>query len=468
MGVIGKFESAMKLMQNDRQAQLFLEKRKQHIKVSPKYLGNLTSGIRQHLSALLSRQDAKFDGFPVAYSNIKIEQALGKLISDQGCIHFDIQADFVVFKPVVGCKLTGKVNKISKRHLGCLVHGHFNAWVPQTSATEKLAASVLMDAQLEFTVQGVDASRNVLSIKGKLEKILDERIHKQSLSLHPVSLTMREKRQQRKQAREEENRLKNTGGNAGQTDTKVDKEKNKKKKSKKKKLEQQENYGVIDENELSADVSQNKTPEDSDHSNLVDSGVNLESEQDITDRNVTEHQEVDGLGKHKKKDKKTKIKNISVSVSSINNCQEEKRRGQCSADASINSVESFDPVFTSTQVDHGNLGERNMAKKKKKKHKKDKTDMFQVSSQAEMQPIANGYISDREVIENNDKRECVSNKSRKRHHEEPFTGLKSLDEDSIMIEPSPAKKGKTEESCSMHEIRSQHLKKFKKKKKHKE
>lgn len=71
---------------------------------------------------------------------------------------------------------SGKVNKIAKRHIGCLVHNHFNAWIPHTTVTEKIAADLLMNAEIEFTVQNISTNRNVLSIKGKFEKFLSQKL----------------------------------------------------------------------------------------------------------------------------------------------------------------------------------------------------------------------------------------------------------------------------------------------------
>jgi len=44
---------------------------------------------------------------PVAYKNVKIKQRIGKILFDQPCLQFDVEADFIVFKPTVGCTLKG-------------------------------------------------------------------------------------------------------------------------------------------------------------------------------------------------------------------------------------------------------------------------------------------------------------------------------------------------------------------------
>lgn len=73
------------------------------------------------------------DGILLGYKNVKILTPQGGLVTDSCYIHLDIEADFYIFKPEVGATLTGIVNKKSKDHVGCLVHGIFNVSVPNKS-----------------------------------------------------------------------------------------------------------------------------------------------------------------------------------------------------------------------------------------------------------------------------------------------------------------------------------------------
>lgn len=44
-------------------------------------------------------------GVPIAYDNIKVVGELGDIYDDQGHIHLNIEADFVIFCPEPGQKL---------------------------------------------------------------------------------------------------------------------------------------------------------------------------------------------------------------------------------------------------------------------------------------------------------------------------------------------------------------------------
>uniref|UniRef100_A0A8C4R840 DNA-directed RNA polymerase subunit n=1 Tax=Eptatretus burgeri TaxID=7764 RepID=A0A8C4R840_EPTBU len=76
----------------------------------------------------------RFSGALMAYGNIKLVKGCGDILDDQGVVHMDIQADFVIFNPKCDDKLMGTVNKVSSSHVGCLVHNCFNvslAWPSQ-------------------------------------------------------------------------------------------------------------------------------------------------------------------------------------------------------------------------------------------------------------------------------------------------------------------------------------------------
>jgi protein required for attachment to host cells len=50
MDVVGKYEKAKKIMDECENSQLVLEKRKEHIKLAPKFLGNVRAGVHQQLT----------------------------------------------------------------------------------------------------------------------------------------------------------------------------------------------------------------------------------------------------------------------------------------------------------------------------------------------------------------------------------------------------------------------------------
>uniref|UniRef100_A0A672SLB4 DNA-directed RNA polymerase subunit n=1 Tax=Sinocyclocheilus grahami TaxID=75366 RepID=A0A672SLB4_SINGR len=171
--LIPSFADAVKLL-NARYSCLVLDSHRRHISLSPEHLRKKRTGIREELAAELLKYSSSLKGVPVAYDDIKVVGQHGDIYDDQGFIHLNIEASFVVFKPKKGSKLVGVINKMGVGHVGCLVHGCFNASVvkPSLLSSEQWRDCGLCVGQsLEFEVFQLDAdAAGVLLIRGRLEK----------------------------------------------------------------------------------------------------------------------------------------------------------------------------------------------------------------------------------------------------------------------------------------------------------
>ncbi|XP_066531081.1 DNA-directed RNA polymerase I subunit RPA43 isoform X2 [Hoplias malabaricus] len=172
-GILPSFAEACALVQSPYSC-LVLDTRRRHILLSPFYLNKKRTGIQQELNTELLKYSNSVEGVPLAYDDIKVLGHRGDIFDDQGFIHLDIEASFVIFKPKIGQKLVGVINKISVGHVGCLVHGCFNACVvkPASLTPEQWRDSGLMvGSPLEFEVFQLDADvAGVLLIRGRLGK----------------------------------------------------------------------------------------------------------------------------------------------------------------------------------------------------------------------------------------------------------------------------------------------------------
>ncbi|XP_020014466.1 DNA-directed RNA polymerase I subunit RPA43 [Castor canadensis] len=157
---------------NSRYSCLVAGPHRRHIALSPRYLNRKRTGIREQLDAELLRYSESLLGVPIAYDNIKVVGELGDIYDDQGHIHLNIEADFVIFCPEPGQKLMGTVNKVSSSHIGCLVHRCFNASIPipeQMSAEQWQNLDINVGDELEFEVFRLDSdAAGVFCIRGKL------------------------------------------------------------------------------------------------------------------------------------------------------------------------------------------------------------------------------------------------------------------------------------------------------------
>ncbi|XP_070778129.1 DNA-directed RNA polymerase I subunit RPA43 [Enoplosus armatus] len=153
---------------------LVLNTHRRHIGLPPMYLKKKRTGIQEELEAELLKFSESLKGVPLAYDNIRIVGQHGDIYDDSGYIHMDVEASFVLFQPKKGQKLLGKVNKLGASHVGCLVHGCFNASIPKpnlVSVETWRDAGPRIGAELEFEVTALDADTvGVLLIRGRLDR----------------------------------------------------------------------------------------------------------------------------------------------------------------------------------------------------------------------------------------------------------------------------------------------------------
>ncbi|XP_014749084.1 PREDICTED: DNA-directed RNA polymerase I subunit RPA43 [Sturnus vulgaris] len=147
---------------------------RRHVALPPRFLGRKRSGIRAQLDAELLRYSESLQGVPVAYDNIKVVGELGDIYDDQGFIHLNIEADFIIFSPKKGKKLVGVINKVAPSHIGCLIHGCFNASIPkpeQMSIVQWQELGFKIGDELKFQVLHLDFdTAGVFFIRGGLTK----------------------------------------------------------------------------------------------------------------------------------------------------------------------------------------------------------------------------------------------------------------------------------------------------------
>ncbi|XP_006636257.2 DNA-directed RNA polymerase I subunit RPA43 [Lepisosteus oculatus] len=157
---------------------LVVDTHRRHIALAPMYLSKKRTGIQDQLNTELLKYSESLKGVPLAYDNIKVVGEHGHIYDDQGYIHMNIEASFVIFQPKKGQKLVGVINKVGVNHVGCLVHGCFNASIPKPAlmpleSWQGLGLSV--GDSLEFEVFQLDADvAGVLLIRGSLGK---NRVH---------------------------------------------------------------------------------------------------------------------------------------------------------------------------------------------------------------------------------------------------------------------------------------------------
>ena len=146
----------------------------EHISLSPYYIGRIRQGIQEQIEHKIKRWKFRDDygGIIVAYDHIRLLQRSAEIFDESPLLHFDIKVNYIIFKPEVGKKLIGVVNKTSSSHVGCLVHGRFNASLakPRSGKNGWIGSDLVIGSEFVFRVGDLRTVAGVLSIAGHIKE----------------------------------------------------------------------------------------------------------------------------------------------------------------------------------------------------------------------------------------------------------------------------------------------------------
>ncbi|XP_061520753.1 DNA-directed RNA polymerase I subunit RPA43 [Phycodurus eques] len=313
---------------------LVMNKHRRHVALPPLYLNKKKTGLQGELQAELLKFSPSLQGVPLAYDNIQIVRCYGDIYDDSGYIHMDIEANFIIFQPKKGQRLLGKVNKLGVSHVGCLVHGCFNASIPKpnlVSVDTWREAGPRIGSELEFEVIALDAdTAGVLLIRGRLDRT---RIQEMLAFTESVDSAV------------DHADPEDTAPVAEPTEESIVEDSTKKKKKKKDKIKEETEEGVTIKEVIEEEAA----------SPFFQDGCNTTLELNGTERDINGEKK-----KKKKKKKKDKIKEVTEEGVKIKEVIEEKAALPFFQDGSNTTLEL-------NGTESGTNGE-----KKKKKKKKDK------------------------------------------------------------------------------------------------
>lgn len=154
-----------------------------YVHLLPAHLGNVQQGVDEKLNGMLLRYSETAGGVVVSYSDVTIEESLGRIQIDMPYIHFHVNVTFLVFAPRTSQRLVGTVSKIGRDHIGLLVCGVFNAVIPGENIRSSLTCAddesawvdSSSDAVIEigtdvlFVVRAVQSVNGIMSLTGSLK-----------------------------------------------------------------------------------------------------------------------------------------------------------------------------------------------------------------------------------------------------------------------------------------------------------
>lgn len=109
-----------------------LKKIRMQLSLAPCYTQSVKIGITDRLNALLLRYLPSLQGVFLAYSNVALPTSHAFILHESPYLHCHITFQALLFAPVVGQRLSGRVNKVGSHHLGLLCANAFNASIAIT------------------------------------------------------------------------------------------------------------------------------------------------------------------------------------------------------------------------------------------------------------------------------------------------------------------------------------------------
>ncbi|XP_075545722.1 uncharacterized protein LOC142579442 [Dermacentor variabilis] len=141
-----------------------------HVPLPPAYIGSEGRGIKTLLESWKGQYVERLHGVLLGYENLKFVEASGTIIDDQPFVHQDVVGDFQVFRPETGSIVRAHINRMSKSHVGCLVHNWINLSIllPPNPSPE-LSRYLNMGQEILCKITSVSVYRhNALKLRGSI------------------------------------------------------------------------------------------------------------------------------------------------------------------------------------------------------------------------------------------------------------------------------------------------------------
>jgi hypothetical protein len=136
--------------------------------LSPSYLAQPMEGVREQLNRSMLKYVEQLGGVLLTYSDLRLQQPLGRIAFDAPEIHIRVQFKATYFAPKVGDIIDGTVSRIGGDHIAILVSGVFNASIALPSGWDPSRPSVKPDDVARFVVRSVHQANGLLTMHGEL------------------------------------------------------------------------------------------------------------------------------------------------------------------------------------------------------------------------------------------------------------------------------------------------------------
>ncbi|KAJ4468185.1 hypothetical protein J3R30DRAFT_3560115 [Lentinula aciculospora] len=101
------------------------------VSISPVFASDPRVGVEETLDSMIMRYIPALDGVVLSHSNLSFNENTAAVQADCPFLVCKIVFDAIVWRPLVGMKLVGKISLCSPDHISLLIHKTFNVSIPQ-------------------------------------------------------------------------------------------------------------------------------------------------------------------------------------------------------------------------------------------------------------------------------------------------------------------------------------------------
>ncbi|XP_035232638.1 DNA-directed RNA polymerase I subunit RPA43-like [Stegodyphus dumicola] len=140
-----------------------------HISVPSAFISNEVSGITEILDSWKRQYVKQLQGVVVGYRNVSLASRANVFVVDQPAEHCYVTAVFYLFCPNIGTIVKGTINRISRDHIGCLIHDTINVTIHLSDESyEDISRFMYLNSTILFQITHYDFARKIIRVEGEI------------------------------------------------------------------------------------------------------------------------------------------------------------------------------------------------------------------------------------------------------------------------------------------------------------
>ncbi|GFT55969.1 DNA-directed RNA polymerase I subunit RPA43 [Nephila pilipes] len=133
------------------------------------FIANEVAGISEILDSWKRQYMKQLHGVVVDYKNVSLTSRTGFIGISKPFVFYYVKATFDLFCPNVGDIVKGKINRISREHIGCLIQGTINVTIHLSeNSSSELSQFMHLNQEILFEISHFDYERKMIRVRGKI------------------------------------------------------------------------------------------------------------------------------------------------------------------------------------------------------------------------------------------------------------------------------------------------------------